>query len=322
MRFGRHLVSTSHTLFNSSSAMKKLAALLLALLFVVPGLVLQAEAQQAGSSEQAAETETKHPLWKISDDDNTVYLMGSVHLLQPDVYPLSDVMNEAFEASEKVVFEVNLDSLQQGAMSMQRRGMYQDTTVVQDVLADSVTTQLQTRLDSLQIPMQAVQKMKPWMLATTLPVIVMQRSGYQAGAGVDMHYYQKAKQAGKPVSGLETFDQQIGFLEKAGSIDPNKYVSITLAQLDSVGVMIDSITESWKKGDVEAIAAEMNDSMNEYPEMREMMLIERNENWIPQIEALVEGSTNTLVVVGVGHLVGEDSVIDMLRSRGHTVVQL
>jgi hypothetical protein len=310
------------TLFSRCARrLARLALVFVGLLAFIGWTAAPASAQDAASA-AAPTTTAQHPLWRITDADNTVYLMGSVHLLRPEVYPLAAPMQDAFAQSDRVVFELNLDSLQQGAMTMQQRGMYQDERTIRDALSDSTYARLSARLDTLGLPMQAVQKMKPWMLATSLPGLVLQRGGYDTASGIDMHFYQKAKEAGKPVAGLETFEEQIGFLEQVGADNPDRYMHMTLEQLDGIGAMMDSITVAWERGDVAAIADRLNASMEDFPEMRETLLITRNKNWVPQIVDMIEGSTNTLVVVGTGHLVGSESVVALLLQRGYTVEQL
>lgn len=299
------------------------AVALIALLAVSP--LSRAHAQDAATPEASAEVSSEtgqHPLWKVSKDGNTIYLMGSVHLLKPDAYPLDPVMYDAFEASDRVVFELDFDSLQAKMPMMMQRGVYQDGQTLKEALSDETYAMLQAQMDSLGVNMAMLQQMKPWMVAMSLPTLVLQKEGYSAESGIEMHFYQKAQAAGKDVSGLETFEEQIGLLEFISSGDPDAFMKMTLEQMDDVSAMMERITTHWKAGDVDELAALLNEGFEGYPDMQDAMLADRNRNWIPQIEALISENSNAIVIVGAGHLAGEDSVVDLLRDKGYTVEQL
>jgi hypothetical protein len=181
---------------------------------------------------------------------------------------------------------------------------------------------LQGAVDTLQIPMAQMNRMRPWFASLTLTSIMLQRSGYQTSLGLDMHVYQKARERELDVTGLETFDEQLSILASASSSNPDAYLRYTLENLDESVDQVDRITSAWTSGEMDEVASVMNEGMDEFPQMREQLLVQRNRNWIPGIEALMSGPENTLVVVGAGHLVGEGSVVQMLKEKGYTVTQL
>jgi len=295
-------------------------------LFVVTALGVSASpAVGQPATDDAASTdstETEHPLWRVTSGADTLHMLGSVHLLRPDAYPLAPTIQHVIERAEKVAFEVDLDSMQAAAPMMLGTGMYQSDSTLQQAVSDSTYALLQSAIDTLAVPEAQVRKMRPWLASLMVTSAVMQRSGYQMSLGIDQHVYQKARESGAEVVGLETLREQIDILSAASSGDPDAYLRYSLENLSASLDQVARIMEGWKAGDVERIARVMNEGMDEFPAVREHVLVRRNRNWIAPIEDLMQDEKTVLVVVGVGHLVGEESVTQMLRDRGYTVEQL
>ena len=304
--------------FFSRSALAACTALLL----LLSSASSETLAQSAASEATADSTETEHSLWRVTSEAGTLHLMGSVHLLTEDAYPLAPTMQTAVDQAERVAFEIDLDSMQAMAPTMLQAGMYPSDSTLQQAVSDSTYALLQSAVDTLQIPMAQMSRMRPWFASLTLTSVMLQRAGYQASLGLDMYVYQKARERDLEVVGLETIQDQLSILSSASSSDPDAYLRYTIENLDASLDQIDRIMRAWKAGDMQAVASVMNEGMDEFPQMREQLLLQRNRNWIPRIEALMSRPENTLVVVGAGHLVGEDSVVEMLREQGHTVTQL
>ena len=295
-------------------------------LFVVAALGGSASPAFAQPATDAAastdSTEAEHPLWRVTSGADTLHMLGSVHLLRPDAYPLAPTIQHVIERAEKVAFEVDLDSMQAAAPMMLGAGMYQSDSTLQHAVSDSTYALLQSAIDTLAVPEARVRKMRPWLASLMVTSAVMQRSGYQMSLGIDQHVYQKARERGAEVVGLETLREQIDILSAASSGDPDAYLRYSLENLSASLDQVARIMEGWKAGDVERIARVMNEGMDEFPAVREHVLVRRNRNWIAPIEDLMQDEKTVLVVVGVGHLVGEESVTQMLRDRGYTVEQL
>lgn len=136
------------------------------------------------------------PMWEVTNGDGTVYLLGSIHMLRPETYPLDDAIYAAFDASAVAAFELHLDSLEAAAPLMMTRGVYQDGRTLSDVLPDSLHDELAARLTEVGIPMAAA-PMKPWLAALTVSALTMQRAGFEAAQGIDRHFFERAQAAGK-----------------------------------------------------------------------------------------------------------------------------
>lgn len=267
------------------------------------------------------ENDTYVPLWEVRHEGSTVYLMGSVHLLRPEVYPLDDALYQAFDEAGIVAFEIDFAEMMTGAVAMAQRGMLPEGESLETRLPAEVYADLMSRSAELGLPEPIVARMKPWMASLTLSSMVIQAGGYEVAAGIDHHFYERAHVAGKSVIAFETLEEQLEVfdgLDEAMQVD---MLRSTLDDLDETVEMLDRATVYWQSGRVDALAEMFVDAMGDQSELLDRLLYERNRNWIPQIEALLEGSNTAIVIVGIGHLAGENSVVDMLRARGYEVIQ-
>ncbi len=262
------------------------------------------------------------PLWEVTDGSSTVHLLGSIHLLRPDVYPLDPTIYEVFDSADVVAFELDAAELAQAATAMMARGMYQSGRTIADDLPADLLGELERRGQELSLPPAMVRGMKPWFAAMTLSALVLQRAGFDGASGIDAHFHQRAAAAGKRTMGLETADDQLSALDGLSAEAQVMFVRRTLADLDSAVAKLDHSTTLWQAGDADALAALMTESMRGQPELEERLLTNRNRQWVPQIEALLRGGERAMVIVGLAHLVGEGSVVDLLEKRGYTVQRL
>ena len=142
-------------------------------------------------------------LWKVSNGQGIVYLVGSVHMLTQDYYPLSPVLDAAFKESDLLVEEADLGELlsADSQFKMLTRGMLPENQSLEKVVSKSTFAEVNKRLSALGLPIEPLQRFKPWMLALTLEGLEWQRAGFDAELGLDKHFYDRANADGKPVRG-------------------------------------------------------------------------------------------------------------------------
>lgn len=263
-------------------------------------------------------------LWTISKDGTTAgHLVGSVHYMKPDAYPLPSAYDEAFQASDVLVVETNLDSAQAKAQGLIRRlGMYAGSKTLKSELADSTYALLQARADSLGLKLGRMQRMEPWVLSIIVPATQMQKMGYSGKSGIDTHFFTKAKKAGKERVALETPAEQFRFFDQFSSERQTTYLHYSLREADRTVQVIDDIVAAWTRGDTEKMETLMQDEMQAtFPDLYQTLIVERNQNWMSQLTDLLADETRPMIVVGAGHVVGDDGLVAMLREKGYTVEQ-
>jgi uncharacterized protein YbaP (TraB family) len=177
-------------------------------------------------------------------------------------------------------------------------------------------------LAPLGLTMPVLDRMEPWLVALMFQAVEWQKAGLTPEHGVDVHFSGRAKEDGKPVGGLEPVEFQLGLFDAMPAEAQVAFLRQSLEEAPQTAEQMRQIVAAWRAGDAARIDAIMNESLDESPALYARMLTDRNAAWVPQIEQMLRGRDDVLVVVGAAHLVGEQSVVQMLRQRGYTVEQL
>lgn len=289
------------------------SALLLAVVLASPA-VAQPAAGDAGA----------HFVWTVRKDARTVaWLVGSVHVLSKDAYPLPAVFERAFSESGTLVEEVDLGAASDPAavMPLAAKAMLTDGRTLSAMLDKDTAALVQAKAAAAGLPMMVVDRMKPWLVAMTLAVPALQRAGFDPRYGLDRHFYDRARAATRPVRGLETAASQIAALDSLPLPVQIEMLKAVLSDVDTQVGAVTDIVAAWRGGDVRALERLLLEEFRESPDVYQRLLVDRNRAWVPQIAACAAETTPCLVVVGGAHLVGPDSVVAMLRQAGFSVEQ-
>jgi uncharacterized protein len=268
--------------------------------------------------------QTRNFGWKVTGRDGAIYLVGSVHLLTKDFYPLHDALEAAYKDSELLVEEVDIaDMTGPGSqMAMLQKGMQPSSTPIEKVLAPATLALLQKKAADLGLPIDALKQFKPWMIALTIESMQWMKNGFDPQFGLDMHFYEQAKKDNKMVQGLETVEYQIARFDEMSPELQEHLLSETLKEIDTEQAGMTKLLDAWRTGNAAAAETIVLKDLKQEPQLYQRLLIERNRNWMPKIEALFTKKTRSLVVVGAAHLVGPDGLLAMLKAKGYKVEQL
>ena len=287
-------------------------ALVLFLIFAGAGLV-RGEPQEPMAS-----------VWRVSSDTSTVFLAGSVHLLRESDYPLPVVYDEAYERSEKLLFEVDLGGPKDPAAAQRiaNVGKLPPGETISEHVSEGTYSLLQAYLKEREIDGRAFDSMRPGMAAIAIAAFEHMRKGAMPHLGVDMVYYKRALEDRKPVAGLETTEFQLTLFSELSSEKQEIMLSETLENMEGSEKRSDELVKAWRQGKVEVLKRLLADQIAEDEEIGEVLLFRRNRAWLPEVLKLLKGDKNTMVVVGAGHLVGKGSIVDLLEKRGYLVKQM
>src|SRR5690606_37652053 len=273
-------------------------------------------------------------LWKAGNGERSVYLLGSFHLLKPADYPLSADVDAAFDDAESLLFEMPPDELGSIALAMEmgRAALRTDGTTLDSELPPATAQRLRAWLEANQARLQArglsapmLQLFEPWFVGLNIALLGMGDAGLDPELGLDRHFAREAAAAGKPTAGLETGSDQVAFLDGMDRVEQVQMLEEALANAQPNSGDIEELHALWRAGDASALWDRMAREMQrKYPRLYERINVERNEAWLPRIEARLRGSgdEDTLVVVGALHLLGEDGLVARLRARGYTVERI
>jgi len=286
-------------------------------------LVIAAVGAAVGAA-QSADATTAHFVWRVAKDTKTVaWLIGSVHVLTKDAYPLPPVFERAFAESRTLVEEVDLGAAADpgSVLPLASKAMMADGRTLSALLDRETAALVERQAAAAGLPMLVVDRMKPWLAAMTLAVPALQRAGYDPSLGLDRHFYDRARAAARPVRGLETAASQLAALDSLPMPVQVDMLKAVLSDIDTQVGAVAEIVRAWKGGDVQALERLLLDEFRESPEVYQRVLVDRNRAWVPQIVACAAEAAPCLVVVGGAHLVGPDSVVAMLTQAGFSVVQ-
>ena len=255
-------------------------------------------------------------LWVVRDADTTLYLLGTIHVLKPGLSWFDEAVRTAFDRSDELKLEiVEPDAATMGAL-VQARGMDLTGPTLTERLPADARPALTKYMGVIGLPQPAYDRMKPWLAATFLQVQSLVKVGYDPASGPEQVLTAAAKEAGKPVSGLETVEQQIGFF--AGLSDQAQVAMLddTLDEMPTLQRTMGRMVDEWAKGRTDLLAKELNDGLVRSPEAMKVLLVDRNARWADWIKARLDQPGTVFIAVGAGHLAGRNSVQAELAKRG------
>ena len=265
-------------------------------LFVFWGLVWVSPALASVGAQEVPAVESQQILWKVQSPQNTIYLAGSIYVLQKHHYPLPHVFNDTFNESSRVMFEVDLDGLSSPLlqMNMLRKGLYLNGDNLPNVLSTESYATAKAHLTELGLQIEDFHRMKPWMIATTVMALELQKLGFESAYGVDRHFFEKAQEAGKDIQGLETVEFQLNLFDQLPFPVQEQFLLQTLEDLKNLKNQVSDMVRAWKQGNVQELETLLV-GMREYPELYQALVVNRNNDWLPHIEqALKEKEPDTV----------------------------
>jgi uncharacterized protein len=270
-----------------------------------------------------ARAQDKSFLWRVQSDKSNIYILGSVHFLKKENYPLNQTIEKAFDSTKKLVLEIDLKSEDAGTVQgvTLEKGINRDGTLQQNVSPETYSL-AEKRAQELGIDIGALSPLKPWVVALTMTALQLQKRGFDPNYGVDRYLAERAVKSGKAIVGLETVAFQIGLIDQLPEIDQESMLRQGLKEMDLLDRALDQIVRAWSTGDVLTLERLLLNGMREYPAVYQTVIVDRNRRWLPRIEEMIEQGESVLIAVGAAHLVGKDGVIELLRARGYTVEQM
>jgi uncharacterized protein YbaP (TraB family) len=297
-----------------TTIMRRLLAAAAALCLAQPAL-----AQEAAPATTPEVTDVDPALWVVRDEDTTIYLFGTIHLLRPGLGWFDEAVKDAFDASDELKVEVVMPADPAPlAQAFTAAGTYPEGVTLRSRMTEEQRAAYLAAITPTGIPPEAIDSLEPWFSGLQLALAIYAQMGFQPGAGAEAVLKAAAGEAGKPISGFETVEQQIGFLDST----PESEQIAGLIQFFDRGrempAYVERLLESWTSGSPEATAAIMNEAMATSPETARIMLTDRNRRWADTLQARMNQPGTVFVAVGAGHLAGEGSVQQFLAERGLT----
>ena len=266
-------------------------------------------------------------LWKISDNNSSVWILGSIHYADSSFYPLSKVIEQAFQESEALAVEMDVSDTETQIKTeeeFQKEGMFSEGENLKDFLPDSLWEKLDSIAIVLGVPSEMFLPMRPWLAATVLASMAILSTGIEKDLGIDVVLLDSAANSGKEIIALETPREQVqSFSDVADSNETSgvSYLETTFKEFENLKPMLKSILHAWKTADVKALQEQLKtENMTKAEEkLNQRIYNERNLKMAAKVEEFLKANKKIFVVVGVGHLILEDNVLEILSKKGYSI---
>jgi uncharacterized protein YbaP (TraB family) len=278
------------------------------------------------SAPKEAPSKEKHFLWSVQSATAMVYLLGSIHVAKPELYPLHPSIEAAFDRSDTLVVEVDPDEIDMKQLQslFLQYGSYPPPETLDRKISKETYALVEKKFQAAGMPMAPFSRFKPWVLAVMLQSVELKRLGFDRRYGIDDHFTTQAK-GKKRITAFETVEYQVGLFDSFSDRLQELFLRYTLSDMELLAEQMDAIVKGWEVGDGSAMEALIFQSMVDEPELTpvyDKLIYERNAQMASDIEAFLKTDHRYFVVVGAGHLVGRGSIIDLLRKKGYVVEQM
>ena len=264
-----------------------------------------------------------HSLWELHGKHNVVYVLGSIHTLRASDYPLAPVIMDAYRDSKSLVMEIDLneiDSPEVQTEMLQSAALPEGKTLAQ-IVGPARYAHAQELVRDVGLDLSMFSGFAPWFVAEAVSQMQLAQLGFDAQSGVEMFFMARARGDGKSVSGLETAHEQLTIFESMPMETQAAYMMSSLEQAHDLPKEVNDMVQAWRRGDTGWFQTEIKSDLGKDPALYQSLVAGRNRKWIAKIEAMLDDDKNYLIIVGTAHLVGPDSVIELLKKDGIRAAQ-
>ncbi len=264
-------------------------------------------------------------LWKVQSKTSTLYLLGSIHFLKQENYPLNPGIEKAFAQSNALVVEADIsDPGKLNSDKLLQSALYPENDSLENHLSRETFEYVKKETGKMGLPIELIARQKPWVLALTLEGLELMKLGFDPAYGVDAYFLSKAQRS-KKILELEGVDEQFNLLSSFSDKEQELFLVYTLKDLNLLGDEANGLVRAWSTGNANGIESIITKTVREDPRLEAIwkrLLDDRNKGMVSKIEGYLKTGETYFVVVGAGHLVGNKGIIQMLKEKGYSVEQL
>jgi uncharacterized protein YbaP (TraB family) len=265
----------------------------------------------------------RHTFWTVKGQYNTVYLLGSVHVLKADDHELPPEALHAYAAAKSLVMELDLNEASPEKLLAVGLGgeSLPDGQTLASILGPEAYAALQAHLRPLGLEPEFFNQMQPWFVALTLEQLELARLGFEPESGVEAQFTRRAQADHKPIIALETMDEQLGLFSHMSLDQQRRFLLYCLEDSDDSAQQMNAIVAAWHRGDTAMLERLLGEGFDKFPDLYRILTSDRNRKWLPRIEVMLHDRQDYLIIVGALHLVGKDGVVALLEREGYKVQQ-
>lgn len=260
-------------------------------------------------------------LWVLKDEDTTIYMFGTVHILKPGLTWFDEAVKEAFDKSDELVIEMISPDPAEMIRIVNELAINKSGASLRDKLAAEDRTKFEAAMTSLNLPVASFDPLDPWFASVSMSMIPLTQGGYEIGSGVEKDLKAAADLRNMTVIGLETPEQQLGFFDNLPEEVQISFLNFTVETLDEMTDGMENMVSHWANANVDALGELMNAGLEDKI-LYDTLLANRNANWAEWVDDRMDKPGTLFLAVGAGHLAGESSLQKMLKARGFEVKRL
>jgi uncharacterized protein len=254
-------------------------------------------------------------LWVVKDEDTTIYLFGTVHILKPGMGWFDEAVKTAFDKSDRLVLELVEPTAGEAQQLFAKYGLDKSGKPLTSKMTEEEKAIYTNAMEKVGLPIAAFEPLDPWAAAVTMQIMGLQKTGYDVNSGVETQLTAAAKASKKPISGVETMESQLLIFDTLSQETQVKFLIEGAKSVDDMGKDMDNMVALWAKPDPDGLAKLMNEGLTD-PKLYDALLTKRNANWAAWISRQMEKPGTTFMAVGTGHLSGATSVQNLLTAYG------
>ncbi|WP_417462717.1 TraB/GumN family protein [Kordiimonas sp.] len=261
-------------------------------------------------------------LWRMADSDTEVYIFGTLHVLSTETNWLTTETKAAFDGADGLIVELDGDQISRAGPLFTEAGRLPDSQSLRSLVGNGVYNDVERLCRKLNVPTGTFEKTRPWFAGMSLAVIGLVKAGYDPASGADKYFIAQAETANKPIYGLEVAEQQVALFSTLSLAQEKALLVDTLRQNAELDVYYAQMQGAWLYGNTEMLDQIINDSLSLAPGLEEHLLTNRNRDWAAKLAQVLDRPGRYFMAVGAGHLVGENSVIDLLQKNGAVITRV
>lgn len=268
----------------------------------------------------AGQAAAEPAIWKASDEDSEIWLFGSIHALDPDMSWQTDTLMNAVGAADLFYYEIPNGPGTDAIMTQQisAHGINPRGVTLSGLLSDEEQALFDRVASGMGISRPMLDRFRPWLAYITISVTQIEQAGYRAESGVDLNMQELTPDDRERY--FESIPQQISFFADMPEDLQVELLTTSLAQIEEEPDMLGHMIHAWRNGDEVTLDEIVNKSMKDLNEdVYDTLIVKRNAAWLSEITNLMEGEENAVIIVGAGHMVGEDGLPSLLQQEGFTV---
>lgn len=274
----------------------------------------------------SASAQSRLPAWSATHPDKagTLLLLGSIHLLRESDYPLPPIVDTIYSQADNIVFELDLDDIEPTSVQTQftAAALLANGATLRDVLDASLYSRTTQFAEQLGIDVQLFARFEPWFVATMLMSFGLSQQGYEPQFGIEQHLLGRALRDGKEVLGVEALQAQVEVFDLLSEHDQAALLEQTLSEFEADSDAMQELVDAWRNGQLDALQDDLLSDFDQFPGLYDRLVVNRNTAWTSVLENLSARDEVSAIIVGALHLVGEHSVIELLRARGYQISEL